>query len=150
MKNNDIPIRAYAPETDRHALLRIWLEASLIAHSFIGEQRLRDQQALIEKRYLPTAESWVACIGDTPAGFISLLDTFVGGIFVAPQRQGLGIGRKLIAHALSLKGELSLEVYTRNMRAMRFYASLGFEELSRRASDDEGLPFENALLRVTK
>jgi hypothetical protein len=33
---------------------------------------------------------------------------------------------------------------------MRFYASLGFEELSRRASDDEGLPFENALLRLKK
>ncbi len=56
----------------------------------------------------------------------------------------------LIALALNLKGELSLEVYTRNARAMRFYASLGFGELSRRASDDEGLPSENALLRLTK
>lgn len=150
MKNNDISIRAFAPETDTLALSRIWLDASLIAHAFIGEQRLLEQQRLIETQYLPGAESWVACIGGVPAGFISLLDTFVGGIFIAPQRQGLGIGRKLITHALNLKGELSLEVYTRNTGAMNFYASLGFEEVSRRASDDEGLPFENALLRLMK
>ncbi len=148
-KNDDIPIRAYAPETDRHALLRIWLEASLIAHSFIGEQRLRDQQALVENRYLPTAESWVACIGDTPAGFISLLDRFVCGIFVAPQRQGLGIGRKLIAHALSLKGELSPEVYTRNarhalLRVARLWGTVTTRQRRRRP------PYENALLRLTK
>jgi putative acetyltransferase len=150
MKNNDISIRACAPQTDTPALSQIWLEASRIAHAFIGDQRRLDQQALIETRYLPGAESWVACVDDVPAGFISLLDTLVGGIFVAPQWQRLGIGRRLIAHALNLRGELSLEVYTRNTGAMRFYASLGFEELSRRASDDEGLPFENALLRLKK
>jgi putative acetyltransferase len=47
-----------------------------------------------------------------------------------------------------LKGELSLEAYTENVQAMGFYRSLGFQELSRRAIDDEGYPFENARLRL--
>jgi ribosomal protein S18 acetylase RimI-like enzyme len=46
------------------------------------------------------------------------------------------------------KGELSLEVYTQNEQAVRFYTALGFLEVSRRSADDEGLPFENAHLRL--
>ncbi|HRL23414.1 MAG TPA: GNAT family N-acetyltransferase, partial [Brevundimonas diminuta] len=103
-----------------------------------------EQQGLIESQYLPSAETWVACRGGRPVGFISLLDSFIGGLFVAPDQQGHGIGRALVAHALSLKGTLMLEVYTDNDQAMRFYEALGFREQSRRATDDSGLPFENA------
>lgn len=148
MKNHDVVIRPYVPETDTQKLSLIWLDASLLAHPFIGKQRLLEQRTLIEKQYLPNAETWVAILGDQPCGFISLLNTFIGGIFVSPNRQGLGIGRQLIAHALSLKGELSLEVYTDNRQAVAFYTGLGFQELSRRLVDDDGYPFENAHLHL--
>lgn len=148
MINHDVVIRPYWPEDDLKKLSRIWLDASLLAHPFIGEQRLLEQRALIEDRYLPNAETWVACMGGQACGFISLLQNFVGGIFVSPDRQGLGIGRQLISHALDLKGELELEVYTDNRQAMSFYTRLGFQELSRRRLDDEGYAFENARLRL--
>lgn len=147
MTNEDVLIRPFEA-ADTSKLSKIWFEASLLAHPFIGERRLMDQQALIEERYLPSAETWVATVSGQPAGFISLLETFVGGLFISPERQGLGIGRRLISHTLTLKGELSLEVYTQNRRAMGFYRSLGFEELSRRPMDDEGYPYENAHLRL--
>ncbi|WP_370676855.1 GNAT family N-acetyltransferase [Pleomorphomonas sp. PLEO] len=150
MKNADLSIRAFDEVTDLHALSGIWLEASLLAHAFIGEKRLREQQILIEEKYLPVAETWVACLAGAPVGFISLLDNFIGGLFVLPNRQGRGIGRALITHALALKGELLLEVYTGNEQALCFYKSLGFTELSRRAADDEGQPFENASMRLIR
>ena len=150
MKIGNLSIRAYDGAKDLRALSAIWFEASRLAHAFIGEQRLSEQRILIEEKYLPNAETWVACLDGTPVGFISLLDTFIGGLFVAPDRQGLGIGRALIAHALALKGELELEVYTGNAQAFRFYRSLGFVEQSRRAEDDEGQPFENAHMRLTR
>lgn len=148
MKNHDVVIRPYAPGSDLKKLSRIWLDASLSAHSFIGEQRLLLQRTLIEEQYLPNAETWVACVDEEPSGFISLLDTFIGGIFVSPAQQGRGIGRQLIFHALTLKGELELEVYTDNRQAVNFYTGLGFRELSRRSSDDDGYAFENARLRL--
>src|SRR5690606_32422572 len=77
MKTHNIAVRPYAPTTDTSQLSRIWLEASRIAHPFIGERRLLQQQTLIEDKYLPSAETWVAVLDDEPAGFISLLDTFV-------------------------------------------------------------------------
>ena len=147
MAKHDVVIRPFQA-SDTKALSHIWFQASLIAHPFIGERRLLEQRSLIEDQYLPSTETWVAAVRDQPVGFISLLDTFIGGLFVSPDRQGLGIGSQLIAHALGLKGELSLEVYTNNQKALRFYSRLGFRELSRRTVDDEGFPYENARLRL--
>ena len=148
MNIKSIDIRPFDAAADTQILSRIWLDASLLAHPFIGTQRLREQQRLIEDTYLPLSETLVAAQAGNPVGFISLLDSFIGGLFVAPAQQGKGIGRRLIAHALDLKGELSLEVYTANEQAMRFYRSLGFLEVSRRSTDDDGLPFENARLSL--
>ena len=117
MPHMDTIIRAYSPSTDTASLSDIWLQASILAHAFIGEDRLLEQQGLIESQYLPSAETWVACRGGRPVGFISLIDSFIGGLFVAPDQQGHGIGRALVAHALSLKGTLMLEVYTDNDQA---------------------------------
>lgn len=149
MRNPDCEIRAYDPGADLEALLEIWFAASLRAHPFIGEERLREQRPVVETEYLPQALTWVACRAGEQVGFISLLDGFVGGLFVAPCHQGQGIGRRLVAHALALRGELQLEVYTENAGAVAFYRSLGFEELSRSPFDAEGYPFENARMRLT-
>lgn len=148
MKNMDISIRAFNAATDLETLSAIWFDASLLAHAFIGEPRLRDQRIRVETVYLPNAETWVACGSGAPVGFISLMDSSIGGLFVAPRCQGQGIGRALIAHALTLKGALMLEVYTANAQAVAFYQALGFTELSRRATDDDGLPFETARMRL--
>ncbi|KQX55519.1 MULTISPECIES: GNAT family N-acetyltransferase [unclassified Ensifer] len=143
MKKMDVMIRAYRA-ADLEELSAIWFEASITAHAFVGEARLREQRLLIETVYLPNAETWVAIRDGEPAGFVSLLDDFIGGLFVSPRHQGAGIGRLLVSHALQLKGQLRLEVYTANSQAYAFYENLGFEEQSRRSEDDEGLPFENA------
>lgn len=148
MNKNDVVIRPFDRAGDINTLSAIWFEASLIAHPFIGRERLLAQRRLIEDQYLLNSETWVACRENVPLGFISLLGTFIGGLFVAPGQQGQGVGRKLIDYALDKKGELTLEVYTQNERAVRFYTNLGFREVSRRACDDEGFPFENAQLTL--
>ena len=146
--NQDIVIRPYDRAADTEILSSIWFDASMIAHPFIGRRRLLEQRRLIETEYLPKAETWVACHSGHAIGFISLLDSFIGGLFIAPDRQGLGAGRKLVTHALARKGALSLEVYTANEQAVRFYTSLGFNEVSRRDVDDFGYPYQNAALHL--
>lgn len=148
MTDPTLSIRAYDPAADLTAVLEIWHAASLGAHAFLGRDRLADQRRLVETRYLPAAETWVACRGGHPVGFISLLGGFVGGLFVAPAEQGRGVGRALIAHARTIRGELSLEVYNANRGAVRFYRALGFQEVLRKPTDGDGLPFETALLRL--
>lgn len=143
MTSSDPTICGYRA-ADLEALSAIWFDASRIAHPFIGDARLREQRTLIETIYLPQAETLVAVDRGEQAGFISLMDDFIGGLFVSPYHQGAGIGRKLIEHAIASREQLHLEVYTANTRACAFYRSLGFVETGRRPSDDQGLPFENA------
>lgn len=151
MKNNELVIRPFVAATDLERLSDIWFAASLAAHPFIGRDILSAQRQLIEEEYLPKAETWVACHDgpdQDPIGFISLLGSFVGGIFISPDRQAMGAGRKLIAHALGRTGELTLEVYLENRQALGFYNALGFQEVSRREEDDSGYPFPNATLSL--
>lgn len=141
---SETTVRPYDPARDLAPVSVIWFAASLAAHPFLGVERLREHRLLVERDYLQRAETWVACRAGAPVGFISLFDTFVGGLFTAPAHQRRGIGRALVGHALRLKRVLELDVYTANAQAMGFYAALGFTERARRPTDDEGLPFENA------
>lgn len=149
MNNPDISIRA-CQASDLRTLSAIWLDASLRAHPFLGEARLRAQQELVERTYLPDSETWVAVRDGEPVGFIGLIGAFIGALFVAPGLQGAGIGRLLIGHARALKGDLALDVYAENDGARAFYARLGFAEMGRSATDSEGLPFAVVHMRLTR
>lgn|SRR5690606_1964919 len=147
MRNSDLVIRAYEP-ADKETLSSIWFQASLRVHAFLGEELLFEQKEMVENIFLEQAEIWVALSGGKIIGFIGLLDHFIGGLFVHPKAQGQGVGRKLVEHAFKLRGELELEVFAENQSAYRFYRKLGFVEISRRAEDDSGLPFENIRMRL--
>lgn len=144
--SSPLKIRRYIP-ADRDATLAIWLEASRVGHGFLGEAELQKQKALVRDHYLDASETWLALDGDTPLGFIGLLDAFIGGLFVAPTAHGRGIGRQLVEHAATLKGALEVEVYAANREALGFYARCGFVESGRRPRDDEGRALEIVQLR---
>ena len=148
MENNTLEIRPYSAE-DNAVLTDVWYEASRIAHSFLGEEKLREHRTLVSEIYLPKGETWVACFEGKPVGFLGLMDDYVGGIFVSPDMQGMGIGQTLIAHGLKLKGSLKLDVYAQNQRTCEFYKKQGFVEIDRRPEDKEGLPFEEISMRLT-
>lgn len=150
MHKTSVQIRPFDAARDTQTLSLIWLNASLLAHPFIGTQRLREQRKLIEDTYLPNSETFVAEISGQTTGFISLINNFVGGLFVSPHWQGKGVGRELIAHALTIHDALNLNVYSENAQAMGFYKSLGFREVTRSSHDDDGMPFENARLQLTR
>ncbi len=137
----NLSIRTYDPD-DKQRLLAIWHDASAKGHPFFTADQLREQARLVGEAYLPKAENWVATLGGEPIGFIGLLDTFIGGLFVDPARHGTGAGRLLVDHTLTLKGELSLEVFALNASAIGFYRHIGFVETGRRISDEHGMPLE--------
>lgn len=144
----ELTLRPYLAETDLEPLLKVWFDASRGAHGFLGEEKLNEHKHLVETVYFPKASSLVACLDGQPVGFISLIGNFIGGLFVDPAHQSKGIGRKLVEAARETHPVLELEVYTENQGAYRFYQGLGFAEVSRRPLNDEGLPHENALMRL--
>ena len=133
--------------SDRDRLLEIWHQASRVGHPFLSARDLEEQKALVRDVYLPQAETWVALDAGTIVGFIGLLGSFVGGLFVDPSSQKLGVGRSLVEHAAAIKGELEVEVYALNQGALHFYRKLAFADVARRPTDDQGRPLEIMRLR---
>jgi len=128
-KYDDLMIRAFTP-TDMDAVLGVWLNASIQAHDFVAPDywvaRVDDMQQV----HLPASESWVYEEDGEVLGFLSLVDATLAALFVAPGRQGEGIGARLLEHAQRLRPELELRVYAANTRSIAFYEKHGFRRLA--------------------
>jgi len=89
--------------------------------------------------YLPAAETWIWESDGRVVGFISLLESEVGGLFVDPDFQRAGIGQALVDHARGLRGALEVEVFEKNGMARAFYEKLGFEVMHHKVHNETGL-----------
>lgn len=119
-------IREYRP-SDLPELLDVWYRASRVAHPFLDEAFLERERRDIETQWIPVAETWVFEDETRVAGFIALVGSEVGAIFVDPPLHGRGIGRRLMDHARDLRGELEVEVFEANAIGRAFYDAYGFE-----------------------
>jgi GNAT superfamily N-acetyltransferase len=91
-----------------------------------------------------TARGWVRVLRDRAgvAGFIIRDGSRVHALYVAPDRRGQGIGRRLLTEAKARAEMLDLWVLAGNAPARAFYREQGFREVSQGqgAGNDEGLP----------
>lgn len=143
-----IRLRSYDPARDRDACLAIWRAASEVGHPFLAAADLDADAVLVRDVYLPAAKVTVAEADGRVVGFVALLDAFVGGLFVAPEAHGRGVGRALIQDAAAARGALEVEVYAANAGARAFYARTGFVETGIRETDDQGRAL--ALVRLRR
>ncbi len=84
---------------------RWWME-----HVVLGEQHVR-----------------VAAAGSRLLGFTAVNGDWLEQLWVEPEDQGRGVGRRLLNDAQQAsEGHLALHVFTRNERARQFYEATGF------------------------
>ena len=69
-------------------------------------------------------------------------------LFVDASARGLGVGKWLISHALSLHPDLSVDVNEQNHQAVGFYQHMGFQISGRSEQDNQGRPYP--LLHLSK
>jgi len=131
-------IRRYRSE-DLEDVVTVWAAASAVAHPFLSAEFLALERHNIANVYLPDAETWVWEPEGQVVGFVSLLGNEVGALFVDPKFHRRGIGRALMDHALELRRELEVEVFTENVIGRAFYARYGFELMQRKVHDQTGL-----------
>ena len=113
---------------DMDRVAGIWLDANLRAHSFISPQYWKGNFETV-KKMLPQAEVHVYEDDREIWGFIGLNGEYIEGIFVPGEMQSRGIGKRLLDFVKTKKTELRLNVYQKNMRAIRFYQREGFKIL---------------------
>ena len=71
-------------------------------------------------------------------GFIALIGSETGGLFLQPSYHGKGIGRALVDKAQELHGTLEVKVFSENSIGRRFYASYGFVKTEEKGHDSTG------------
>lgn len=86
-------------ENDLSAIMQIWLDANLQAHSFIDEAYWKGNFELVST-LLPQAEIYVYENEKTGEieGFVGLAEDYIEGIFVKPGSQSKGIGSQLLSY----------------------------------------------------
>lgn len=123
-------IRTYE-QHDSDAVIQIWLEGNIQAHDFVSPDYWRGNSDMV-RNALPHAE---LCVHEDDRtgevdGFIGLNGDFIEGLFVRESARSSGIGKQLLEHTKELRCALSLHVYRKNARAIRFYTRERFEVVS--------------------
>jgi putative acetyltransferase len=136
---SSVSVRPYRP-VDEEAVVGVWSRSASMAHPFVAGEGSGWRADEMRHVYLIEADNWVA---ETEAGqivgLLGLLGAEIGGLFVDPPAQGLGVGRALVEHAARLHGTLAVEVYELNERARGFYEHMGFTPTGHRIEEITGL-----------
>ena len=102
------------------------LNENISAHWFIEKKYWLDNFENV-KSAISNAEVYIYKSKEKICGFIGLEQNYIAGIFVDKSLQRKGIGKALLDHVKQKHDKLSLNVYVKNEKAVRFYKREGFE-----------------------
>lgn len=129
-------IRDFRTE-DIDRVMQLWLDTNILTHGFINSGYWRDNFDTV-KEMMPKAIIYIYEYNGETQAFIGLMKDFVAGIFVSSAFQSKGIGKRLLDYSKCKHNELSLCVYKKNNRAVRFYLREGFTIFTEQVDENTG------------
>lgn len=117
-------------------VMKIWFETNISAHDFISRDYWKENYDLV-KMMLPKAKVFVYEDKGEIKGFIGTMNgNYIAGLFVVEKCQSTGIGSKLIEKCKEIYPSLTLDVYVKNSKAVKFYERHGFKVVQRKENDE--------------
>ena len=88
--------------------------------------------------WTPTGKPTIS--SQQPIGWdiFGLLGDYIAGIVVRREARSGGVGRQLLDHVKTSRGQLRLQVYRKNLRAAAFYRREGFRVLEEGVDPETG------------
>ena len=127
-------------KSDINYIMEIWKNENIKAHQFIPKKYWEDNYDYV-KEILPNAEIYVYTINENIVGFIGLDKNYIEGIFVDTNNQYNGIGTLLLNKVKENRNTLILNVYKKNIDAIKFYKKNNFvitnESIDQRTNEIE-------------
>jgi putative acetyltransferase len=136
-----ISIRRGLPD-DQPRALEIWRAAVDATHGFITPQDREMIYVMVEREHLPSVDLWVSLDDDgIVQGFMGMGEGEIDSLFVHPDSHGQGHGSALVAHALTLFPNVTVDASEQAPQAIAFYERRGFVRTGRSPTDPMGRPY---------
>ena len=123
--------------SDLESLMNLWLETNIQAHDFIPRSYWQGNYEPV-KEMLPDAAIFVYEDNNIIQGFVGLMGSYIAGIFINKNCQSLGLGKKLLDYIKENHSELSLCVYKKNVRGVKFYLRESFVVVKEQLDENTG------------
>ncbi|GAK12440.1 GNAT family N-acetyltransferase [Geomicrobium sp. JCM 19039] len=115
-----------ASHQDIDAIINIWHEGSILAHSFIRPDYWNSQIDEMKTTYIPMSVTHVKVENMKIVGFISMVDNYLAALFVDQSYRNSGIGKELLECGKKQSEHMKVKVYKKNTKAVHFYERNGF------------------------
>lgn len=133
-------VRKFKKE-DIDAVMKLWLAANTQVHDFVPKSYWEGNYDMV-KQMLPKAEVYVYEDNGKEdkkiLGFIGLREDYVAGVFIEDKERSKGIGKQLLDYVKQKNEKLTLHVYGKNERAVRFYQREGFIMKTEQVDEETG------------
>ncbi len=113
---------------DIEKIMRIWLDTNISVHNYIPQEYWTSNVEYVKKA-IQEAEVYVYEENKEIKGFIGINNGHIEGIFVEEKYRNQGIGKELIAYCKNKYDKLTLEVYSKNTKAINFYEREQFKQI---------------------
>ena len=134
---------------DFNELLLLWEASVRSTHHFLKEEDILFYKELVPG-YFPLVELYIIRNERGKiAAFMGLSDELIEMLFVHPEEQGKGLGKRLIQYALQETPIRKVDVNEQNTTALHFYQHLGFQVIGRDETDSSNKPFPILHLQAT-
>ena len=128
-------------------LLAVWERSVRATHTFLTAEEI----ARI-REYVPSALAQVPVLvaltdHGVPVAFMGIAGDKLEMLFVAPESQGQGLGRRLIRYGMDRHALREVSVNEQNPQAVGFYEHMGFQTYRRTERDEQGGPYPLLYMR---
>ncbi len=124
-------------------VMKLWLDTNVETHDYIPASYWQEKEESVRDA-MKDAEVYVLSDrtneGENVLGFIGLNESGISGFFVDRYFRSRGIGKQLLDYVKEQHDELSLHVYEKNTRAIRFYEREGFTVTGHGTDEATGEP----------
>lgn len=123
-------------------LIEVWEESVKSTHFFLSEAEIQKIKAMVPQALNGVSHLIVAASEDVNfVAFMGIEKQKLEMLFIYPEEQGKGLGRKLLQYAMEKYAVNELTVNEENGLAKDFYEHMGFSVYKRTDHDEEGNPY---------